>query len=107
MLIFVPVAVVAEFFLHSDMLIFLASALAPIPLAGILGEATEELAIHTGPKIADLLNAARDFIYSLARRNVAGTGDGGSIPPLPAPALSRFARQAPAHRCHGSAAPRV
>ena len=28
-----------------------------VPLAGLLGEATEELAIHTGPKIGGLLNA--------------------------------------------------
>src|SRR3982750_722908 len=57
MLIFVPIAIIAEFFLHNDTLIFVASALALIPLAGILGEATEELAIHTGPKIGGLLNA--------------------------------------------------
>lgn len=57
MLIFVPIAVIAEFFLHNDTLIFVTSALALIPLAGLLGEATEELAIHTGPKIGGLLNA--------------------------------------------------
>ncbi|HEY1014638.1 MAG TPA: calcium/proton exchanger [Herpetosiphonaceae bacterium] len=57
MLVFVPLAIVAEFFLHNDVLIFAFSALALIPLAGILGEATEELAIHTGPKIGGLLNA--------------------------------------------------
>lgn len=57
MLIFIPIALVAEFFIHNEILIFVASALALIPLAGILGEATEELAIHTGPKIGGLLNA--------------------------------------------------
>ena len=57
MLVFVPLAVVAEFFLHNDMLIFIFSAAALVPLAGLLGEATEELAIHTGPKIGGLLNA--------------------------------------------------
>ena len=57
MLVFVPLAVVAEFFLHNEMLIFLFSAAALVPLAGLLGEATEELAIHTGPKIGGLLNA--------------------------------------------------
>ncbi len=46
MLVFVPLALVAEFFLHIDILIFLASALALIPLPGVLGKATEELAIH-------------------------------------------------------------
>lgn len=57
MLVFVPLAVVAEFFLHNDMLIFFTAAAALIPLAAVLGEATEELAIHTGPKIGGLLNA--------------------------------------------------
>ena len=57
MLVFVPLAIVAEFFIKNNVLIFAFSALALIPLAGILGEATEELAIHTGPKIGGLLNA--------------------------------------------------
>ncbi len=57
MLLFVPLAVVAEFLLHNDMLTFIFSALALVPLAGFLGEATEELSIHTGPKIGGLLNA--------------------------------------------------
>ena len=57
MLIFVPIAVFAEFVLHDNTVIFLTSALALIPLAGLLGEATEELAIHTGPRIGGLLNA--------------------------------------------------
>lgn len=57
LLIFVPLAVLAEFVLHNNVLIFIFSALALIPLAGVLGEATEELAIHTGPKIGGLLNA--------------------------------------------------
>jgi Ca2+:H+ antiporter len=57
MLIFVPLAFVAEFVLHNPMLIFLFCCVGLIPLAGLLGEATEELAIHTGPKIGGLLNA--------------------------------------------------
>lgn len=57
MLIFLPVAFVAEFLLESPLLVFVSSCLALIPLAGLLGEATEELAIYTGPKIGGLLNA--------------------------------------------------
>ncbi len=45
MLIFVPLAVLAEFALHNDLLIFATSAIALVPLAGVLGEATEELAL--------------------------------------------------------------
>ncbi|MBA2339527.1 MAG: calcium/proton exchanger [Pyrinomonadaceae bacterium] len=57
MLVFVPLAFVAEFALHNPILIFATSAIALVPLAGLLGEATEELAIHTGPRIGGLLNA--------------------------------------------------
>lgn len=57
MLIFVPLAVAAELLHWNPLLIFLFSCIALIPLAGLLGEATEELAIHTGPRIGGLLNA--------------------------------------------------
>lgn len=57
LLVFVPIAVLAELLGWSPLLIFTCSCIALIPLAGLLGEATEELAIHTGPKIGGLLNA--------------------------------------------------
>jgi Ca2+:H+ antiporter len=38
--------------------IFGLSAAGVIPLAGIIGEATENLALHTGPKIGGLINAS-------------------------------------------------
>jgi Ca2+:H+ antiporter len=57
LLLFVPLAVVAELLGWNPLLIFAFSCIALIPLAGLLGEATEELAIHTGPKIGGLLNA--------------------------------------------------
>jgi Ca2+:H+ antiporter len=57
LLIFVPLAVAAELLHWNPLLIFSFSCIALIPLAGLLGEATEELAIHTGPKIGGLLNA--------------------------------------------------
>jgi Ca2+:H+ antiporter len=58
MLIFVPLALVADFVLHIDpVLIFIFAALGIIPLADFIGEATEELAIHTGPRLGGLLNA--------------------------------------------------
>lgn len=37
--------------------VFVASALAMVPLAAILGRATEDAAVYTGPKIGSLLNA--------------------------------------------------
>lgn len=58
LLLLVPVA----FFLDwthtgGETAVFAASALALIPLAGLLGKATEEAAHYTGPKIGSLLNA--------------------------------------------------
>jgi Ca2+:H+ antiporter len=37
--------------------VFVTSALAMVPLAAVLGRATEEVAVYTGPKIGGLLNA--------------------------------------------------
>ena len=39
------------------MIVFLLSALGLIPLAKVIGDATEELAVYTGPKLGGLLNA--------------------------------------------------
>lgn len=57
LLVFVPIVMFAEYVLHNNLLIFATSAIALIPLAGVLGEATEELALHLGPRIGGLLNA--------------------------------------------------
>lgn len=57
LLVFLPLAVLAELGHWNPLLIFAFSCIALIPLAGLLGEATEELSIHTGPKIGGLLNA--------------------------------------------------
>lgn len=57
MLLMVPVAVGAHFVHFSPIVIFFIAALAIIPLAKFLGEATEELASHSGPAFGGLLNA--------------------------------------------------
>ena len=57
LLIFVPLAVAAELMHASPLVIFVLSALAIVPLSGILGQATEELAGHTGPTAGGLINA--------------------------------------------------
>ena len=57
MLVFVPVAVVG-YFLHLPALaLFILSALAIVPLAKFIGEATEELTVYTGPAVGGFLNA--------------------------------------------------
>ena len=57
LLVFGIVAIVAELAHWNPLVVFVSSALAMIPLAGFLGEATEALAVHTGPRIGGLLNA--------------------------------------------------
>ncbi len=57
LLIFALVAIIGSLVGLSPTLLFIASALAVIPTAGVLGRATEELAAHTGPRIGGLLNA--------------------------------------------------
>ncbi len=59
MMVFVPLAFLLEYVpgLKNDILLFACCCLGLIPLAGYLGEATEELSIHTGPRIGGLLNA--------------------------------------------------
>ena len=57
-LVLVPIALVLEFGnIGGHSLVFIVSALSLVPLAAVLGRATEEAAIYTGPKIGALLNA--------------------------------------------------
>lgn len=88
LLIFVPLALLGEFVLHLDAtLLFLLSALAIVPLAKIIGDATEELAIYTGPRLGGLLNATlgnaaeliitifaiREGLLDLVRASITGS----------------------------------
>src|SRR5512134_1329997 len=58
LLLFVPVAIGVEWFApERHLLIFAASALAIIPLAGWMGRATEQLATRMGEGVGGLLNA--------------------------------------------------
>jgi Ca2+:H+ antiporter len=53
-----PIVVAAEFALHvGDVTLFVLAALALIPLAWLIGDATEQAAHHTGPGIGGFLNA--------------------------------------------------
>ncbi|MGV8090071.1 MAG: calcium/proton exchanger [Methanothrix sp.] len=70
LLIFLPVALLAHLAGISGIAIFATSALAIIPLAKLLGEATEVLADKSGPRIGGLLNAtfgnAAELIITLS-----------------------------------------
>ncbi len=57
LLVLVPITVLLRHFSHlSDTWVFLLSALAMVPLARLLSEATEQLAMHTGASLGALLN---------------------------------------------------
>jgi len=57
LLILVPIALVLEIVHGDPLIIFGVSGLAILPLAGLIGHATEDLAARTGPQIGGLLNA--------------------------------------------------
>ncbi len=87
LLIFVPLAIAASLFHFDVWLVFVSSALGIIPLAGILGRATEELALHAGPRVGGLLNATlgnaaeliitifaiREGLLELAKASITGS----------------------------------
>ncbi len=56
-LVFIPIAFLFEFVLHSEVGIFITAALAVLPLALLMGHATEELALRSGPQLGGFLNA--------------------------------------------------
>ncbi len=68
-MIFIPVAFAVEFMHAPPLLIFVVSALGIIPLAGLLGQATEHLAARAGTGVGSFLNAtfgnAAEFIICL------------------------------------------
>ena len=95
LLIFVPATVALEIIRADPLLVFVSSGLAIIPLAGLLGRATEHLTTHVGAGIGALLNAslgnAAELIIALvalkplspARSSVTSYSYSGS-PCLPA-----------------------
>jgi Ca2+:H+ antiporter len=87
LLIFGVIAVILRAAGGGDVAIFAMSALAIIPLAGLIGEATEEVAVRTGPQIGGLLNATlgnaaeliitifalREGLVQLVRASIVGS----------------------------------
>ena len=58
-LVLAPVALAARFVFHADdTILFVLAAAALIPLAWLIGEATEHAAVHTGPGVGGFLNAS-------------------------------------------------
>jgi Ca2+:H+ antiporter len=57
LLVFLPLAFLAEILHWGAIYVFAFSAIGVIPLAGLIGSSTEALAAYTGPKVGGLLNA--------------------------------------------------
>ena len=64
LLVFVPVSIVAEL-LGQPTVVFITSALAIVPLAGLIGRSTEQVAARVGPRLGGLLNATFGNITEL------------------------------------------
>lgn len=87
LLIFIPLAIATSLFDFDARLVFALAALGIIPLAGILGRATEKLALHAGPRVGGLLNATlgnaaeliitifaiREGLLELAKASITGS----------------------------------
>jgi Ca2+:H+ antiporter len=57
LLVFIPIGIGLNWYGADPILVFVTSALAIIPLAGLMGDATEVLAKFLGPTVGGLLNA--------------------------------------------------
>ena len=57
LLVFIPVTIIGKIMGLSDPVLFACSALAIIPLAGVMGKATDDIACFAGQKVGGLLNA--------------------------------------------------
>ena len=57
MLIFIPISIIGKFMHFAPAVMFILAALSIIPLAGLMGEGTEEISFYAGPKIGGFLNA--------------------------------------------------
>ena len=57
LLLAVPLPLVAKLAFDNELATFLLAAAAILPLAGLIGRSTEQLALRTGPRVGGLLNA--------------------------------------------------
>lgn len=64
-LVLVPVSVALRLVGAPPLAVFLTSAGAILPLAGLIGRSTEQLAIHTGPRVGGLINATLGNVTEL------------------------------------------
>ena len=58
LLVFIPIAVALNWYGAIPVAVFVASALAIVPLAGLMGRATEQLSVYVGTTVGGLLSAS-------------------------------------------------
>ena len=93
LLVFVPVSLVAEL-LDQTVVVFITSALAIVPLAGLIGRSTDQVARRLGSRAGGLLNA------TLGKRTMVGchTGRCGTRRANPTSIIRRASRSS--LHCH-------
>ncbi len=93
LLVFAPVAVVARFLNLPPVLVFTLACLGIIPLAGLIGHATSQLAAHFGAQFGGLLNATfgnaaeliitllalREGLFTLVKASITGSIIGNTL----------------------------
>jgi Ca2+:H+ antiporter len=86
MLVFIPISIVAKFLNASGTVMFILACLSIIPLAGLIGEGTEEISFYSGPKIGGFLNgtfgnateliisffALKEGLFEVVKSSIAG-----------------------------------
>ena len=65
LLIFIPISFMANMLNFNKGLVFLTVALSIIPLAAVIGDATEQISLYTGSKIGGLISATMSNIPEL------------------------------------------
>ena len=66
LLLCIPATIIERFVLHADdSIVFITSCLAIVPLAVVIGDATEQIAIYTSPKVGGFLNATMGNVPEL------------------------------------------
>lgn len=66
LLVFIPITLLARLGLHlSDGIVFWLCCLGIVPLAAVLGDATEQISMYTGPKVGGFLNATMGNVPEL------------------------------------------
>lgn len=86
MLVFIPISFIAKFINASGSIMFILACLSIIPLAGLMGEGTEEISYYSGPKIGGFLNgtfgnateliisffALKEGLFEVVKSSIAG-----------------------------------